>query len=347
MSIDFLEHVQDPKSILIIKPSSLGDVVHTLPAVSVLKKQYPDAKLHWVVNTEWAPLLQGNPDLESIIEFPRRQWRGWRDLGKAQHWARETLGGLAPDLAIDFQGLLRSGLLAKASGAALKVGFRQAREGASFFYDIKVDIPDWKTKHAVDRYLDLVSRSNEPIVFNLPEGDSVPGHDATGHILLHPFSRGQGKSLSFGEVVEFCEACADHKVFIVGAGINWPIGMNFPSNAVNLLGETSIAQLMHLMRQAAYIVSVDSGPMHLAAGITDRILSIHTWTDPMMVGPYCRQGAIYRDGKIKQVHEVSPGEFPEDRKRKRGYPEGSPLLAEGAIAEIAAHVKAGVDQSSN
>ncbi len=349
VGIDFLKTVENPKTILIIKPSSLGDVVHTLPAVSVVKRRFPDAKLHWVVNTEWAPLLKGNPDLESIIEFPRRSWRGWRDFGKARSWARENLGSLQPDLALDFQGLLRSGLLIKASRAKQKVGFRQAREGASLFYDHKITVENWKQKHAVDRYLELVSGTDEEVTFSLPEGDPISGIDCGGAVLFHPFSRGKGKSLSFDEVEEFCNALAPRKVIVVGAGVDWPEERAFPENGTNLLGKTSIAELICLMRQSEFVVSVDSGPMHLAAGISDRVLSIHTWTDPLMVGPYQKAALIYRDGQIVQMADVKKGAFPEERSRKNAFVEGSRLLEETAMEKIAERIRSeiGCNQSFN
>jgi ADP-heptose:LPS heptosyltransferase len=68
--------LENPRSILVIKPSSLGDVVHTLPAVACVKRRWPDARLTWLVNPEWAPLLRGNPDIDDILEFPRSQFRG-------------------------------------------------------------------------------------------------------------------------------------------------------------------------------------------------------------------------------------------------------------------------------
>ncbi|NNE92565.1 MAG: glycosyltransferase family 9 protein [Verrucomicrobiales bacterium] len=325
---------------MIIKPSSLGDVVHALPAVSAIRSRFPQAELHWLVNTEWAPILEDNPDLSGIIPFPRKQWtRGWRDLGKARAWAKEKFSELKPDWTIDFQGLLRSGLLARSSGAELKIGFQQAREGAPFFYTHKTRVENWYQTHAVDRYLQIPAALGCEIdrpKFKLPRGDSIELPDLTEKwILLHPFSRGKGKSLSFEEVAEFCRTCAPVSVAVVGAGVTWPSSSPFPENAIDLLGKSSLAQLIWLMRNAAWTVSVDSGPMHLAAGISDRVLSVHTWTDPLMVGPYPESAWIYREGQILQRQELAPGQFPENRKAKTEFSNRDSLLPDTEIARIA------------
>ncbi|MCB1234195.1 MAG: glycosyltransferase family 9 protein [Verrucomicrobiae bacterium] len=329
---------------LVIKPSSFGDVIHTLPAVAALHRSFPELRLRWVVNTEWAPLLRGNPALVETLECPRREWRGWRDWGKARRWARETLAPLAPDVAIDFQGLLRSALMARASNARVRVGFARAREGAPLFYHRRVVVPGWDRTHAVDRYLALAAAAGAaisgPAEFPLPEGDPVPGlpgPDDRPWILLHPTSRGAGKSLSWGEIRDFCEATDKVPVVIVGAaGDGSDSGQPPPGNVTDLRGRTSLLQLVWLMRRAGWIVSVDSGPMHLAAALTDRLLSLHTWTDPLMVGP-CRKSAwVWREGFLGRVGEIQPGQFPERRRdaRRRAGEQG--ILRPGDARRLAA-----------
>ncbi len=342
---------------LVVKPSSLGDVIHTLPAVTRLHQARPDLAIDWVVNTEWAPLLAGNPALRNVIPMPRREWRGWRDLPRAGRWARETLGPLRPDLVLDFQGLLRSALLTRAAKGGHAVGFRQAREGAPLFYDQRVAIPRWEHTHAVDRYLALVEAvgvapaSGEAIaadpaaLFPLPGGEPVtlpPGSPAEGrpYVLLHPFSRGRGKSMSFAEVADFCRGLGEIPVVLVGAGMSWPEGSGTesrPENLVDLLDRTSLAQLIWLMRRAGYIVSVDSGPMHLAAAITGDLLSLHTWTDPLMVGPWRRDAWVWRDGFLGRVGDIAPGQLPERRGDRDRYLDG--ILPGGeAVERLAAFV---------
>jgi heptosyltransferase-1 len=316
-------------SALVIKPSSLGDIIHTLPAIERLHRQQPGLVIDWVVNAEWAPLLEGNAALRRVIPMPRRDWRGWRDLPKARRWAIDTLRPLQPDLVLDFQGLLRSALLATASRGRHRAGFRHSREFARFFYHQKVDVPDWDRTHAVDRYLALVTALGVPeesavsVQFPLPQGeppvlDGLPDE----FLLLHPFSRGKGKSMSLAEVSALCTKLDDIPVVVVGAGVTWPDDRKWPGNAINLLGRTTLPQLIWLMRRAAWIASVDSGPMHLAAALTGHLLSIHTWTDPLMVGPWRKDAWIWRDSNLAQVRDITPGQFPENRRDRERFANG-------------------------
>jgi ADP-heptose:LPS heptosyltransferase len=165
-----------------------------------------------------------------------------------------------------------------------------AREGAHFVQTRTV--PDDPKAHAVERYLALAATTGAtlagPPEFTMPEGDRPTEKIPTAPFLvLHPFSRGRGKSLSPEAVTAFCRAL-DRPVLLVGrseAQLS-----DLPTNVTNLLNKTSLTELLWLLRHAAFVVSVDSGPMHLAAAVTDRLLAIHTWSDPCQVGPY-RPGA--------------------------------------------------------
>src|SRR5436190_364109 len=158
-------------SILIIKPSSLGDIVHTLPAVALLRDAYPAARITWVINPEWSSLLRGNRSVDHVHIFPRGDLGGF---GMSKHllpWLRET-GRLRPDLALDFQGLLRSALIGRLSHPGKFYGLSDAREGARHFYEHIVPVE--RNAQAVERYLSLVEGCGVPIQrplrFPLPTG---------------------------------------------------------------------------------------------------------------------------------------------------------------------------------
>jgi heptosyltransferase-1 len=280
----------NPGRLLVLKPSSLGDIVHTLPAVAALRAKFPDAHLTWMVNPEWAPLLEGNPHLNETLIFPRADFRGlpgWLRFGR---WRRALKQQPPPDLILDFQGLLRTALVARAFRGVPVIGLSDAREGARFVQTKTISV-DPKA-HAVERYLALAAATGATLVgppeFALPEGDrpseSIP---AEPFLVFHPFSRGRGKSLAPESVTAFCRA-VDFPIVLVGrTGLEVP---GLPPNVTNLLNRTSLTELLWLLRHAAFVVSVDSGPMHLAAAVTDKLLAIHTWSDPCQVGPY-RPGA--------------------------------------------------------
>ncbi len=281
-----------------IKPSSLGDIIHTFPAVACLRRAWPDARLRWVVNPEWAPVLKGLDGVETVI-FPRGEFRGL-GLRKVLPWAC-SLRALETELALDFQGLLRSGLMASASRARRVAGLSDAREGARFFYDQVAQVT--AEQHAVERYLALVGAlgidTSGPPEFPLPPGNPPAGFPRTEpFVLLHPFSRGAGKSLSAQDVRLFCKEIPHLPIVLAGRG-----GGDFlvPDNVIDLRHKTSLGELIWLARHAGFVVSVDSGPMHIAAAVTDRLLSIHTWSDPRRVGPYNRAAWVLKDGVIRRA----------------------------------------------
>ena len=291
------------KSILIIKPSSLGDVVHTLPAVAAIHDAHPDAEITWVINPEWAPLLRGNPDVNHVHIFPRGDFRGLGAPGGFFSWLRQTKQ-IRPDVAIDFQGLLRSAIIAKASGAKEIYGMSDGREGSRLFYRRVAKVN--RHEHAVERYLKLAecagAKIGQALRCPIPSGDPLPRFDEyPPFILLHPFARGDGKSLSNSVIEEFCKAFAPTRVVVVGKSSR---KIDPPENCVELTNQTSLLQMIRLIRTASFIISVDSGPMHIAAAVTNRLLSIHTWTNPGRVGPYNPDAWVWKNGKVMQVSQL-------------------------------------------
>ncbi len=297
-----------PRSILIIKPSSLGDVVHTLPAVASVRRRWPEAKIHWLVNPEWAPILVGNPDIDEVIEFPRKNFRGLAGWWRLPRWIRELRKRVQPDLTLDFQGLLRSALVARWSGGE-SWGTSDSRECARFFHQHIVRVPPRaEPLHAVHRYLALVAALGceiaAPLEWRLPAG-TKPADCPDDFILLHPFSRGEGKSLTPEETEAFCRTLSPSPIVIAGKS-----EATFPSppNTTNLLNKTSLPELCWMLRRAKFTVSVDSGPMHIAAAISPKLLSIHTWSDPRKVGPFSPQAWVWKDGKVGRMANFPDGE---------------------------------------
>lgn len=305
-----------PSSVLVIKPSSLGDIVHTLPAVHFLKATFRKADFFWIANSEWAPLLQDNADLKAVIPFPRNQFRGARGIVRFVRWCR-AISHLEPDLVLDFQGLIRSAWIARSAKGQRVLGLADAREAAGYHYHERVAVD--AGQHSVDRYLELArfagADTSGPACFPLPRGRAIPSLELPDRfIVLHPFARGNAKSLTSDEIFEFTRLLAPHPVFVVGRSDEY---FAVSRNAISLVNQTDLFQLIWLLRGARFIVSVDSGPMHIAAAITPDLLSIHMWTDPRRVGPYNPDAWIWKDQRIVQFRAISD----EDRtKQAHGRP---------------------------
>jgi ADP-heptose:LPS heptosyltransferase len=275
-----------------------------LPAVAAIREAHPNAEVTWVINPEWAALLRGNPDVNHVHIFPRGEFAALNAPRTFWPWIKKTRS-LRPDVALDFQGLLRSALIGKISGAREFWGMSDGREGSRLFYKrtAKVD----RRAHAVDRYLKLAEAFGAPIRelrFPLPSGDPLPRFDPfPPFVLLHPFSRGNRKSLRTSVVERFCEAFDPIRVVIVGKSSR---KIAVPENCVNLLNQTTLLQLICLIRAARFVISVDSGPMHIAAAVTSQLVSIHTWSDPRRVGPYNAEAWVWKNGQLLRAGEITP-----------------------------------------
>ncbi len=167
----------DARRIVLLKPSALGDIVHSLPVLTALRRRFPLAHIRWVVNLSFADLLRGHPDLDEVLTFDRGSSRGglWNAARSFLDLA-EQVRRLRPDLVVDLQGLFRTGLLALLSGAGRRVGLSSAREGTPWFYTDVVRVADFEAIHAVDRLwllAEALGAGDGPKVFHIPIGDEV------------------------------------------------------------------------------------------------------------------------------------------------------------------------------
>jgi ADP-heptose:LPS heptosyltransferase len=287
--------------------------VHTLPAVAAIRDAHPKAEITWTINPEWTSLLRGNPDVDHVHIFPRGELGGLNAPRRLWPWLKTTRA-LRPDVALDFQGLLRSALIGRVSGAPEFWGMSDGREGSRLLYKhvAKVD----RRAHAVERYLKLAeafgATVREPLRFPLPTGDELPRFDPyPPFLVLHPFARGAGKSLSNAVIESFCRALAPIRVVLVGKTSR---GIKPPDNCVNLANQTTLLQLIWLLRAAQFTISVDSGPMHIAAAISPRLVSIHTWSDPRRVGPYNPDAWVWKNGQLLRADELAEAKLKKGRR---------------------------------
>jgi ADP-heptose:LPS heptosyltransferase len=291
-------------SVVIVKPSSLGDIVHTLPAVHFLKSTFPVSDFFWIANSEWVPLLQDNADLKGVIAFPRSRLRSPASFYQFLRWCN-GLSVLKPELVLDFQGLLRSAWISRSLKAKRVLGLSNSREASRYFYHERAYVDE--EQHAVERYLELAKLAGAkiagPAQFPLPQGRMIPSLELPERfVVLHPFSRGTDKSLTTSEITQLIKALAPHPVIVVGRSSE---EVFVDRNAISLVNQTDLNQLIWLFRRASFIVSVDSGPMHIGAAITASLLSIHTWSDPRFVGPYNPDAWVWKEQQICQVRSLS------------------------------------------
>ena len=271
--------------------------------MALVREAHPHAEITWVINPELAPVLRGNPDINHVHLLPRGELRG---LGTAQSllaWVKRTRE-LRPDLALDFGGLLTSAFVAKTSGAKEVCGMNNGFPGTVWLYD-RVAAGN-RRGHPVERFLKLAECAGAAVAESLrcpiPSGDPLPRFDPhPPFVLLHPFAHGRDKSLSNVVIEEFCRALTPTRVIVVGQAHST---INTPENCVDLTRQTSLLQLIWLIRVARFVVSVESGPMHIAAALTGNLLSIHTWTDPRRAGPYNPDNWVWKHGQLLRISEL-------------------------------------------
>lgn len=306
----------DLQAVTIVKPSSLGDIVHTLPAVAALREAMPQARFRWLANTEWMPLLEGSALVDEVVAFPRKTFRGAAGLVRAGAWLRQwrAAGRERPELVVDFQGLLRSGITSWRRGADWVIGLSDAREGAGWFHREVVAVEEGA--HAVDRYL-AVPRAlgvrtpgAEEVRFPLSAGCRPGGWTEAldEAVVVHPYSRGEGKSLGPEALAALLEGLAPLPILLVGVADGAAAQKVWPGQVTNWINQTSLAELIWCLRAARWVVSVDSGPMHMAAAVNPNTLGLHTWTDPRKVGPYPPGAWVWKAGRICHRGELSTEE---------------------------------------
>lgn len=288
--------------ILILKPSSLGDVVQALPVLRLLKHHLPFSEIYWWIDSGLAPLLEGDPDLTGIVRFDRKRWAGlvhWPEMLRSIAWMRAQKF----DWAIDLQGLARSGAFAWLANGQLLAGLDEAREGARGFYDIIVPRASFHT-HAVDWYLAVLPRLGVPVHNHfiwLPERPLIVAAinskwptDRRRWIALQPGARWLNKrwpAENFANLTRLLGAEFPDTAFaILGSADDRPLGdiisQAAPERCLNLAGQTSLPEVVEWLRRCDLMVTNDTGPMHVAAALGKPVIAICGPTEPHRTGPY-------------------------------------------------------------
>lgn len=293
----------EPRRICIVKPSSLGDVVHAFPVLHAVRMRWPEARISWVINRSLRGLVDGHPEIDEVISYDRSR-AGLTPSGV------QTVGALLDrlrrgrfDLTIDLQGLLRSGLMTAATMAPTRVGLRGSREGAFWFYTHQLAGPIGSC-HEVDRLLQVAEAfgaeiSRPRFVLAVSDQDRewarrVLEPVPKPRIVLNPGARWMTKRWPpehFAAVGRLAAAELGAGLVAVGADEDRGLVDSIqnaldPIRLLDLCGKTSLPRLAALAAEADLFVSNDTGPLHLAAAAGARVIGIYTCTDPGRTGPY-------------------------------------------------------------
>jgi len=265
----------------------MGDIIHALPGAASLKHSFPGARVTWLVEPQWRPLLEGNGFVDRIVVFHRdapRSWQSTKDELRAEHY----------DLAVDFQGLVKSALIAHLARPERIAGFGSGvvRERlAGLFYSTRVKS---SSVHVVDQALDLAAgagASNLVRVFPLPAGAPESRLPGTPFVLASPLAGWASKQWP----LEYYGRLA----VLLREKLGLPLVLNgapgtVPSVDGTFAHESGLAGLIDATRRAAVVVGVDSGPLHLAAALNKSGVAIFGPTDPLRNGPYGGDFEVFR-----------------------------------------------------
>jgi lipopolysaccharide heptosyltransferase I len=326
----------DAQRIALLKPSALGDIVHSLPILTALRRRFPHAHIAWIVNRAYEPLLLGHPDLDETIAFDRGAARsGW--WAATRSWLRflRDLRRKRFDLVVDLQGLLRTALMTQATGAARRVGLSSAREGATWFYSDVIAVSQPNEMHAVDRYwlvAEALGVGDEPKNFHVPIAETArawareqlrgcprpwlavgvgsrwltkrwpPQHFAA--LTQRALRRFGGTAVFVGGRDEAALAQATRQQVI--------------GPARDLTGRTSLPQLAAVLEQTDVMLANDTGPLHLAVALGRPVIAPYTCTKVVRTGPYhaaggavesrvwCQGSYLKRCSRMECMTELTP-----------------------------------------
>lgn len=310
-----------PQRILIVRPSALGDVCRTVPALVSLRRAFPHAQIDWLVRDSFAPAIAHHPDLSTPILFHRRRWTTWPSLLVELRRRRY-------DLVFDLQGLARSALFALATAASVRVGFANARELGFLAYTHRY--PSDPRAHIVDRMLSLLESHGIPTIPDmrlylapddqrwldayLSEHNLAPANPADptspgDYAVLAPTAAWRCKRWPIERFIELARRLLDsglagRRIIVLAAPHErhdlQPLAQAFSADVSSLdrahqallFPTTTVGQMMALISRARLVVCNDSAPLHVAVAFNRPLVAIFGPSDPLTNGPYRRPECV-------------------------------------------------------
>jgi 3-deoxy-D-manno-octulosonic-acid transferase/heptosyltransferase-1 len=310
-----------PDSILIVKLSAIGDMVHTLPLLEVLRKNFPHARIDWVVEEEAGQIIKGHPMLDHVLVSRRKTWQ------KSMTKPRERTAALREmfrfirnlrsykyDLVIDLHGLFKSGILTGLSKAKRKIGFSGGREGNSLFLTERPYYVNYD-QHALDRYLKTidylgiimypwkgdipVDRSDKDAIEKFIIENSLQNERI---VAVNPMARWKTKLWEpdrFSLLADRVQKELNGKVVFTGSEqdrvvIDEIVG-EMKTTPLDLAGQTSLKALAYLYSKCHLLITTDTGPMHMAAAMGCPVVALFGPTAPWRTGPYGKGHRVIRE----------------------------------------------------
>jgi|YelNatPaOPRAMG01_1025707.scaffolds.fasta_scaffold97599_1 heptosyltransferase-1 len=299
------------RRVLIVKMTSMGDVIHALPAAHALKRTFPFLSLHWVVEDRCAPLLKDHPLLDSVLIYPRqnlselikrkRLGAAWKVLGDL----RRALRGVEADLSIDLQGLAKSALVVRLAGARYRLGWQGQKE---LSYLVSKRIKTEEGLHVVDTYLNLVeslgARADQAAFGLEPNAEERAWADS--FLKRHGVHGGKGPLIGLLVGTAPPQKCwplerhlflmeklikrPERRVILLGDGKDRDafdrVGRPPQEGVIQAMGAFTLRRLMAVIERCRLVIGGDSGPLHLAAAMGVPTLALFGGTDPAWTGPY-------------------------------------------------------------
>ena len=340
-----------PSRILIIRPSSLGDVIRTVPALASLRLAYPQARIDWLVSGGFAAAIEHHPGLNTVVPFPRavlgRQLKRGNIVGPAL-WARRTLRDPGYDLVVDYQGLFRSGLMARMSHSPRRVGYADARELGWLGYTERVKVA---APHHVDRVLSLTGAAGgdtgyDPRLYPDARDQQVLADDrelgGARYVVLAPTTRGLGRAWPIDRYAALARQLLDRRGAlsldaVVVTGLTTEREYCKPlldvPGVVDRVGQTTVSSLMALIERAALVVCNDSAAMHMTVAFDRPLVALLGASNIEHAGPYRRRADV--------IQHRRPGE----QVRHRDVPKASELMARITVDEVVAACEARLTRS--
>jgi 3-deoxy-D-manno-octulosonic-acid transferase/heptosyltransferase-1 len=312
-------------NILIVKLSAIGDVIHTLPALNAVRNYYPNANITWLVEEDAAPLVQGHEALDRVIVSKRKRWlKALRSLSFL-NTVQEVCGFIKAlrdtryDMILDFQALLKSGILIALARGQRKIGFGKGlehMEHSYIFLNEHIPAVDMEI-HALSRGMVLLNAVGIPtneVEYKLPVSDhdrknidelmkQLGINGVKSLVAINPVAKWETKlwpNKKFAELADMLIDQYDMKIVFTGGikdySIIQAITSSMKGRAINFAGKTTLTELAALYEKAALVISTDTGPMHLAAAMGTPVVALFGPTAPWRTGPYGRGHQIITAG---------------------------------------------------